>query len=73
MAAIMAGISVINGISQLIETSEERIERLSKTAEELSNKAKEAKADYRTIDTSIKKLDELREKRYDSAEAAEEY
>ena len=46
---------------------------LEKTAEEASNKAKEAKAEYRTLDNSIKKLDELAEKRHESAEAAEEY
>ena len=73
MAVIMGAISLINGLSTAFETTEERIERLTKKAEELNNQAKEAKANYRTLDNSIKKLDELKEKRYESAEAAEEY
>jgi uncharacterized membrane protein (DUF106 family) len=73
MAVIMGVIGLVNGISIAFETAEERLERLTKEAEELSNKAKEVKANYNTLERSAKKLDELKEKRYDSAEAAEEY
>lgn len=72
--AIATGIlAIVNGISLAIETPEEKLERLTQTAEELNNKAKEAKANYRTLETSKTKLDELEKKRYDSAESAEEY
>jgi uncharacterized protein YlxW (UPF0749 family) len=71
--AAMAIISLINGISTAWEDNSEKLERLSKEAEELSNKAKEEKVNYNTLERSAKKLDELKEKRYDSAEAAEEY
>ena len=72
--AIASGIlTVINALSTLIVTPEEKLEELSKKAEDLSNAAKQAKAEYNTLDRSIKKLDELKEKRYESAEAAEEY
>jgi len=72
--AIASGVfAIINGLSTLIITPEEKLEELATRAEELSNKAKESKAEYRTLDNSIKKLDELKEKRYESAEAAEEY
>jgi hypothetical protein len=72
--ALASGILMaINAISTLIVTPEERLEELEKKAEELSNKAKEEKANYIILDRSLKKLDELKEKRYESAEAAEEY
>jgi uncharacterized membrane protein (DUF106 family) len=72
--ALASGILMaINAISTLIVTPEERLEELEKKAEELSNKAKEEKANYKILDRSLKKLDELKEKRYESAEAAEEY
>ena len=72
--ALASGILfVVNGISTMIEDAEERAERLSKTAEEASNKAKEKNADYKLLDRSINKLQELEKARYDSAEAAEEY
>jgi len=58
--AIASGIlAIVNGISLAIETPEEKLERLTQTAEELSNKAKEAKANYRTLETSKQKLEEL--------------
>jgi len=72
--AIASGIiAVINGISLAIETPTERLERLNKVAEELSNKAKEEKANYNVLNRSIEKLEELKNKRYESTEAAEEY
>ena len=73
MALAMGVITLINGINTIIETPQEKLERLTKQAEELSNKAKQVKNDYKTLDSSIDKLKELEEKRYDSAEAADEY
>jgi uncharacterized coiled-coil DUF342 family protein len=46
---------------------------LTDEAEDLSNKAKAAKADYNTIKNAATKYDELSKKRYESAEAADEY
>lgn len=66
-------LTVINTIDTFIEDAEERQERLNKAAEESKNIALEKKNDYKTLDNSIKKLEELEKKRYDSAEAAEEY
>jgi glutamine synthetase len=40
MAIAMGVMALINGISMLIETDAERLERLEKAAEEASNKAK---------------------------------
>jgi len=54
MAVISGVITIINGFSMAIETSEERLERLTKEAEELSNKAKEAKANFKTLETGKK-------------------
>ena len=71
---ILGGVTqIINGIDLAYENAEERAERLSKTAEELGNKAKEEKANYNILDRSVNKLRELENARYDSAEAAEEY
>jgi len=69
----MAAITAINGIATAIETPQEKLERLNKEAEELSNTAKQVKADEKTLQTGIDKVNELKEKRYESAEAAEEY
>lgn len=66
-------VSVVNGIATAVETTEERIERLTKEAEELSNVAKQEKANYSTLQRSVDKLEELEKKRYDSTESAEEY
>jgi len=74
--AIVSGIfAVINGISQFASSfsEEAKLEELLEQAEELSNEAKKARAEYRTLDSTIKKVNELKEKRYESAEAAEEY
>lgn len=69
----MGIISIINGISTAIETSEEKLERLNKEAEQLTNTAKQIKSDEKTLQKSIDKVEELKIKRYESAEAAEEY
>jgi hypothetical protein len=42
-------------------------------ANELSDKAKELKANYKTLDTTVKKYKELEQARYDSAEASQAY
>ena len=73
MGIAMAVMAVINGISMLWETQDEKIERLNKEAEELTNKSKQLKSDSRELETTKKKIDELEKKRYDGAEAAEEY
>jgi len=73
MAIAMAIVAVVNGIMMLFETPAQRLERLNEEADKLNTKAKEAKADYKTLDNTSKKLKELEEKRYDSAEATEEY
>lgn len=70
---IMGIFNVINGIGIGWETDAERLERLTKEAENLTNESKKAKAEYNTLQRSVDKLDELEKKRYDSAEAAEEY
>lgn len=74
-AIASAAIAVISGITQMVKATsiEAQLEEITQKAEELNNRAKELKADYNTIDTSIKKLKELEKARYDSAEAAEEY
>ena len=73
LAVAMAAITVVNGLATAIETDTERLERLQKQAEELSNVAKEIKADEKTIQSGINKVDELKVKRLESAEAANEY
>ena len=77
LTAIPQLISGISSIASAIgiweETTEEKIERLTKEAENLSNIAKQAKADERNLSNSIAKVRELEKTRYDSAEAAEEY
>jgi len=73
MALATGIVTIINGISLAIEDDAERLERLTKEAEEAGNKAKELKANYNILDKGKKKLEDLEKKRYDSAEAAEEY
>ena len=70
---IMGIFNVINGIGIGWETDAERLERLTKEAENLTNESKKAKAEYNTLQRTVTKLEELKEKRYDSTEAAEEY
>lgn len=74
-AVASAVISVISGITQFIEANSPAaaLEEATTKAEELQNKAKELKADYNTLNNSIKKYNELEKSRYDSAEAAKEY
>lgn len=75
VAIISAAITAITGIMGLINSMslDAKVERAEKKSEELVTKAKQAKAEYKTLDEGVKKLDELNEKRYESAEATEEY
>ena len=73
MALATGVLTIINGISIAIEDDAERLERLTKEAEEASNEAKKVKANLNILETGKTKLEELEKKRYDSAEAAEEY
>lgn len=73
MATVQIALGLVNMISTIIEDDEERIERLTKEAEDLNNKAVEAKANTKTLESGIKKVEELKEKRNESAEAAENY
>ena len=71
---LLSGIlNIFNGIGIVWETDAERLEKLTKQAEELSNISKQEKANYNNLERSINKLQELQDKRYESAEAAEEY
>ena len=74
MPQLVMGIAnIINGISIGWEDSAEKLERLSKSAENLTNQSKQAKAEYNNLERSFDKVEELEKKRYESAEAAEEY
>ena len=73
MALATGIVTIVNGISMMIEDDTERAERLSKAAEEASNKAKEAKANQKDIEKTIKDFDILKEKRYESEEGAQKY
>ena len=74
-AYITAALTIITSIVSFIQNNslEKQLERATKKAEQLQTAAKEAKANYNTLDNSAKKLDELKEKRYESAESAQEY
>ena len=73
MSLISGVSSLLSGIGIIVETQEEKIERLTQEAENLSNIAKQTKADERNLDNSIQKIKKLEEARYDSVESAEEY
>lgn len=66
-------LNIINGVSLGIETTAEKLDRLTKEAENLNNEAKKTKAEYNTLQRAVDKLEELKVKRYESAEAEEEY
>lgn len=72
-AIASAVVGIVNGLSTLIETTSERVERLTKEAEELKNVRLEVKDTEKNLDSGISKIKELGEARYESAEAAEEY
>ena len=72
--AIARGIiGMINGIATFVETTSEKIERLTKEAEELKNIRLEVKDAEKNLTSGINKVKELEEARYESAEATEEY
>ena len=74
-AVITGIITAITGIMAVIKSFslDSKIERASKKAEELSKKAKTAKAEAKDLEEGISKYKELKEKRYESADAAEAY
>ena len=75
--AISSFISGLSSISSAIglfyETTEERVEKLTKRAEELSNESKKSRAEANQLDTSLKKYNQLLAKRNESEEAANEF
>ena len=75
MGWIMGITTAITGIISFFQnfSLEKQIERAEKKFEELNNKAKEIKANFKTLDKGIDKYNELAKKRYESEEAEEEY
>ena len=75
MAYVSAAITIISSFVQFFQNNslEARIDRAQKQAEQLTNAAKQEKANYNLLSKSATKLDELKAKRYESAEASEEY
>ena len=65
--------SIAAGAGLIIETIEEKVERLTKEAETLSNTAKQLKTDEKNAQTLIDKYYQLEKTRYDSEEAAQEF
>lgn len=72
-------ISIFSGISQIVDALRktvdlrQQIEEQKKIVEELNNEALVKRSEYRSLDVAIKKYNELKEKRYESVEAEEEY
>lgn len=73
MALAMGVMGLVNGISQLANINKKKIEILTKKAEELTTKAQQAKSEEKTLQQTVSNLEKLKEKRYESAEAAQEY
>ena len=75
MGWIMGITTAITGIISFLQnfSLEKRIERAEKKFEELNNKAKEIKANFKILDKGIDKYNELAKKRYESEDAEEEY
>ena len=72
-AAAGAVLVLVNAISTLYETSEEKLERLKKEAEDSKNTYIIKKDDLKNFDNAIKKYEELEKKQYDGAEAKEAF
>lgn len=76
---ITGAISIFSGISQIVDALRktvdlrQQIEEQKKIVEELNNEALVKRSEYRSLDAAIKKYNELKEKRYESVEAEEEY
>ena len=76
---ITGAISIFSGISQIVDALrktvdlKQQIEEQKKIVEELNNEALVKRSEYRSLDAAIKKYNELKEKRYESVEAEEEY
>lgn len=75
MGWIMGITTAITGIISFFQnfSLEKQIERAEKKFEELNNKAKEIKANFKILDKGIDKYNELAKKRYESEDAEEEY
>ena len=65
--------SIVAGASLIDETTEEKIARLTKEAEALTNAAKQAKSEEKNLETTIKKYHDLEKSQYESEEAAAEF
>lgn len=70
MTALTTGITLINHISK---ASEEKIKRLQSQTDKLNETAKQLKSNQTTLEKAISNYEELKEKRYESAEAEKEY
>jgi hypothetical protein len=53
MAIVSGVMAAVNAIDTIIETSEERAERLSKAAEEANNKRIESSANYKNLKSEL--------------------
>lgn len=73
MAIVSGVMAAVNAIDTIIETTEERAERLANTAKEANNKRIQSSADYKNLKTELDQIKELEKTYNDSAEAKEEY
>ena len=73
MSSVSAFTTFFSFISGAIETTKEKIERLTKEADELNKAAQSARKDEQVLKTNLDTLEKLTQKRYESEEAAEEY
>lgn len=73
LAVVTGAVAIVNGLATAIGTDQEKLERLNKEAENLSNIAKQTKADEKVLTSGIEKVKELEKIRYESAESAEKY
>ena len=73
LAIATGAIAAIGGITTVIKSFETSVEELEAQAEKLNNEAKQAKANYNILKRASDQYEELKEKRYESAESAEAY
>lgn len=73
MAIVSGVMAAVNMIDTIIETTEERAERLSKAAEEANNKRIQSSANYKDLKSELDQIKELEKTYNDSAEAKAEY
>ena len=72
-AAITLFSTITSSISTMIETTEEKVERLKDAMEETSNQTILAKDELKTLEDYRKKLEKLTKERYNSDEAYQEW